>query len=95
MSEDSKKLWTGVGVWLLQRGLILIVVAAALWIQVHYTSKTDFDAYKLEQLNEQKELNKTLTQIALSLKEITDNHSHDTKTLGDHETRIREIEKKK
>lgn len=80
---------------MLQRGIVLVVAAGALWIQVHYTSKNDFDTYKTEQLKGQAELNRTLTSIALSLKEITDNHAHDEKTMVDHETRIREIEKKK
>lgn len=92
MSDESKKVWLGLGAWIIQRSVIVIVVAGALWIQVHYTSKSDFDTYKLEQLTEQKELNKTLTQIALSLKEITDNHAHDAKTMEDHEDRLRKLE---
>lgn len=95
MSDENKKMWSGIGVWLFQKTAVVFVLAGALWVQVHYTSKGDFDGYKTEQLKNQAELNKTLTAIALSLKEITDNHAHDEKTMADHETRIREAEKKK
>lgn len=92
MSDDSKKVWLGVGTWLLQRSFIVAVVAAGLWVQVHFVSKPDFDFYKTDQLRQQAELNKTLYGIAMSLKEITDNHTHDSKELDDHEDRIRKLQ---
>jgi len=99
MADDLRQPWTPNGSsltsWLIQRGIYVIILAAVFWLQLHFTSKSDFDAHKAEDLAYQKELNKVLRDVDLHLKEYDDNHKHDVSVDVDHETRLRKLEEKR
>jgi hypothetical protein len=85
----------GITTWLVQKGIYVIILAGVFWLQLHFASKRDFDDNKAEQLKEQLELNKVLHDVDIRLKEITDDHRHDSAIDADHEARLRRLEEKR
>jgi hypothetical protein len=95
---DGNTKWlngTSITTWLIQKGLYVILAAAVFWLQLHFTSKGDFDDYKAASLKEKAELNKLLHDVDLHLKEFDDNHKHDSAVDIDHEARLRALEGKR
>jgi hypothetical protein len=84
-----------ISTWLIQKGIYVIILAAVFWLQLHFAAKRDFDDYKAEQLRQQLELNRVLHDVDLKLKEITDDHRHDSAIDVDHEARLRRLEEKR
>ena len=86
---------TSITTWLIQKGIYVVILAGVFWLQLHFTSKADFDKQKEEDLRAQIELNKVLHDVDIKLKEITDDHRHDSAIDTDHETRLRKLEEKR
>ena len=97
MADDAKRFWSNGGLtsWLVQRGIYVIILAGVFWLQLHFTTKDDFDKKKEEDLRAQLELNKILNEVNLRLKEVDDNHKHDEQIDKDHEARLRALEGKR
>jgi hypothetical protein len=81
--------------WLLKHFVWVAGLAAFFWLQLHFESSSDAERKEKEQVEKQAELNKTLTDVAFSLRDINTHWLEDQKHLADLEQRMREQEKKR
>jgi len=85
------------GEWI-YRGLLLVLLAANLWLQKNFVTKLDYDADRAAQAKATESVKEAIVQIQTTIvlmKEENRVNDRQEKALLDHETRIRTLEKGK